>query len=270
MKIVHQISSDWTKDQAKVLEERGIHVKEGYERLTLIEDETYLALREQFKSWGALDMVGTVFDTSEIEGATSVMLHPDSQSYYPQPETEFGYLKYTYDLANYCFTCGIGAKQIRPFRLRSEPKWGRKKAFMLNWVFDEMFVTRDAYDQVFRPLDIGCTPVLLDRDESHIKTTVQLNIPESRTALALDGYPCDVCASCGRKRYRPITRGWFPPFDSPLSMPLCKSQEYYGSGASSSKWIFAAKSLRETLVKHEVGMTYVPLRELTQSIEDDQ
>ena len=73
---------------------------------------------------------------------------------YPQPEDGFGYREATYDLSNYCPTCGMGAVQRAPFRMRSEPKQSRSQFLQLNWVFDEIFV-RDVVIEVLAKGDVA-------------------------------------------------------------------------------------------------------------------
>lgn len=260
MKIMHQIFRNWSSNEVVALKELGIDVNEGLQSLIVEEDERYWRLKPLLDSWYAPDMVGTRFSDQDFENASFLMALPDWQTGYPQPESGFGYLRLTYDLKQYCPNCGAGAHQNAPFRLKKEPKWGKKKLFMLYWVYDEIFVKKDVYERVFLPLGIESRPVLLHRPEKIIESTVQLVIPESRVSLNLDSYALETCEQCKQKKYLPITKGYFPPFlgDS-LPPDLSKSREYYGSGGSASKWILISKALRAVLVRENIGMVYVPM-----------
>lgn len=138
----------------------------------------------------------------------------------------------TYDPRDYCRHCGQGASQRAPFRLWREPRWGRRSLLQLHWVFDEYFAHPDAWEQVLRPLGIAARPVLQHPSGAPLQTVVQWDVGCIASAfLALGAHPAEDCPHCGRSRYLPFTRGFFPPFRGPVpEVPVMKTREYFGSG----------------------------------------
>ncbi|WP_019502248.1 hypothetical protein [Pseudanabaena sp. PCC 6802] len=260
MKIIHQIFHNWTSNEITVLKKYGINLEPGYQKIFLDEDEIYQELKPILDKWGVLDMASTEFSGKDFSVSTSFMFYPAWQTGYPQPEDDFKYINTTYDTSNYCSKCGLGLIQKESFRFKKEPKWGKKKTLMLNWVFDEIFVKDDIYEKIFMPLNIDYKPVFLYKKETIIESVVQLIIPEAIEPLNLKNCPFLLCEACGRKKYFPMTRGFFPAFLSDyLPNTFVKSQEYYGSGASASKWMFLPKEIRDLLLINKVNMVYVPV-----------
>jgi hypothetical protein len=145
-------------------------------RLRLVApDDTFLNLRvyEEAREWPhveallrryqAIDICRTEFAPAELRGASWLEVRPDWHHGYPMPDDDGGYLRATYDLGQYCATCGAGTVQRAPFRMRAEPKWGRRSILQLNWVFDQYFVRPDLHEGVFAPLGVESLPVLHHR-----------------------------------------------------------------------------------------------------------
>jgi hypothetical protein len=259
MKIVHQIANNWSASDTALLKSNGIHIDEGFQRFTIDEDDRYWRLKPFIESSDAMDAAATEFTKQELDAAPYLAAIPNWQTGYPQPEKAMGYLTTTYDDKNLCRECGIGARQKDSFRIK-EPKWGKRNAFILYWVLDEWFVKREVYDAVLRPLGISERPVLDPRGRT-IHSTAQLDIPESSSDLDLGEQPFEICARCGRKKYLPFTRGFFPNLEPvPAAAHILKSREYYGSGASASKWIIVSQALRKSLEQNAIGLICIPMK----------
>lgn len=82
----------------------------------------------------------TVFTKKELSSAEWLTVRSQWRNGYPQPEDSFQYEHITYSAADHCSECGVGLKQINPFRIKQPPKWGNRHFMMLNWVADELFV----------------------------------------------------------------------------------------------------------------------------------
>lgn len=207
-----------------------------------------------------LGMVHAEFSKRELEAAPFLQVFAWLNDY-PQPSDDCGYRKLTYDLANYCSTCGIGKTQIAPFRLKSEPKWGKRRIMQLNWVFDEFFVHPEVWEQLFRPVGINCIPVLEHNTGKPLQTVVQLQIDEVATsALSMADQPSEMCSICARKKFVPITGKFFPPFTSKQSGNLFKTQECFGSGASAWNATVASSSVYRAVQGLKLSsMTFVPM-----------
>jgi rRNA maturation protein Nop10 len=219
-------------------------------------------LQPLISQWNAVDIAHTEFSASERATAKYFQMSPAWHCGYPQPDGDFGYLGATYDLKAYCPSCGIGKTQAAPFRIKGEPKWGKKHVLQLNWVFDEYFVRPATWEQAFRPLGVGCSPVLDHRTGHELQTIVQLDIKlTANSGLSMgDNHPSEICGSCGRKKYLPISRGFFPALTMDPAIHMCRTQEYFGSGASAWHAIVVSSRLYDTVQSHKLsGVTFVPL-----------
>jgi hypothetical protein len=203
--------------------------------------------------------IGSEFSNDDFSNANHLMILPDWQTQYPQPENNFTYLDETYDLKDYCSLCGTGHIQKNPFKLKKGIKWGNKQLFILNWVFDEIFVRRDIYEKIFAPIGIDYFPVLLQRTGDVIEDVKQLKINEVSSRLNLNNSDFEKCENCGCKKYKPITSGYFPSFINGIELPnIVKSKEYYGSDKSASKWIIISQAFRQILLSEKTNLTYYP------------
>lgn len=258
MKKYYQIFNNWELDQAKILKSYGVNTPLGFQNLKL-DEEVFIKLESHFKQWGAMVTIGSEFSSDDLSSAPTLMVLPNWQTLYPQPENNFSYLEETYDLTEYCQLCGIGAVQKKPFRIKNEIKWGKKQSFILNWIFDEIFVSKVIYEKVFLPNKIKCLPVLTHKNGKIIENVVQLVINEAAEKLNIDNIEYTKCASCDRKKYTPITNGYFPNFTDDLhTFSILKSQEYYGSGKIASHWIIVSQSFSEKLLNEKINFTFYP------------
>src|SRR4051812_22489908 len=87
---------------------------------------------------GGTHFVSSHFTKTELDGAEWLQLSALGHHGYPQPEE--GYQEATYNVSDYCPTCGIGGVQSAPFRLRTEFEASHSQIVQLNWVFDEFFL----------------------------------------------------------------------------------------------------------------------------------
>lgn len=260
MKNLHNIFSDWDKKQAAILEQHGINIELGYYSFWIEENELYGKLKPYFDKWDIKETVVSKFTEEEENNAKRLILLSPWANGYPMPDSDNGYQKTTYDNTEYCNTCGMGLKQKEPFRLKKAPNWsGHKRMFSLNWVFDELFVRKDFYESLFKPIGIKSERVLLYKKETVIEDTVQLVIPETDIVLTLEDYSFEICKDCNRKRYDLINKGFFPSFKEDVSnMQIFKSNERFGTGANARKYIFISQTLRKELLKAKISANYIP------------
>jgi len=174
-----------------------------------------------------IDTVTTEFSNLELDGAKFLGMVATSSAGYPQPEQQQGYLASTYDMEHCCKRCGLGKRQIAPFRVSlAEPKRD-KSIFQLNWIFDEFFLSREAWKAVFEPFGIGYHPVIAHNTGKEMDRLVQLDINDVHN-LMLTGTNCEECSLCGRRKFPFNTKGFFPKPVFPQS-DLFKSTEAFGA-----------------------------------------
>ena len=180
------------------------------------------------RKFHATDTTYTTFLSTELEAAKAFVVYSSSPKGYPEPSDDFSFLAATYDLSDYCARCGVGLRQIRPFRLKSTPRL-KRHFLQLNWVSDEYFVSREVWSSVFAPHDIGYWPVVLNGTGREIDTLVQLRIPD-QVDLKLEDSLFTSCDQCGRKKARLLRRG-FSPEPASIPAPIFKSTQHFGSDA---------------------------------------
>lgn len=269
VRIIHRVAC-WYDEPAERLREIGLDCPQtpvgiGRDMLVLDIDEAdprWLEIKAVLDACGIMTTVRTEFTPAKIHSAQWLAMEPDWHHGYPMPDSGFGYRDLTYDLTDYCAKCGIGTRQKAPFRMRREPKWGRKGLMQLNWVFDEFFALSAVWKTVFAPFGIGARPVLAYRKETELKTVVQLCIdPILDVELHMKDHPFNICEFCQRKKYLPFVRGMFPALTRPVEgVHAVRSQEWFGDGASAYRAILVSGELARRLLAMKVrGCLFAPL-----------
>lgn len=266
MKILHRITITADPIVQNQLRRLGIEVGQGFVTFEIAESSTsWPDLEPMLSEWQAVDVVTTAFTTSELKKAASLRMAPSWHQGYPQPEDDLDYLTATYDLTDYCAECGTGKHQIAPFRMKGEPKWGKRSILQLNWVFDEFFVLPELWESAFKPFDVGCRPVVDHRSGQQLQSVVQLDIRATAASVlqAVEDLPSEVCTNCDRRKYLPVCKGFFPLLENGPTEPILKTQEYFGSGGSAWKAIIVSSALFQIVKGHKVkGVEFIPSAQL--------
>ncbi|MGS2765219.1 hypothetical protein [Sinomicrobium sp. M5D2P9] len=250
MKIMYHLALDWTDERIRVMNSFNLYPKKGFTAIQ-IEEDKYLKLKSHLKKWGDIGVRYPEFTNKELkESLVSAKINAHTHGY-PMPDMDFGYLDLTYDLSDYCEICGIGKKQKDAFRLKNIPKKGKKKLFSIGWVFDEYFVERELYNEVFRPLGIKSREVLKYTEDIPFEDTVQLVLEETEELLNLEDNPIERCGKCGRWKYQPMPQGFYPKYKNIIA-PMFKSKDYFGTGTEARKRIFVSQELREILIEKKI------------------
>ena len=262
MKIVHRITKNLdvkTRDQLRRI---GIEVELGLVTFEIDESHpSWPELKALLAEWVSVDMVSTKFTEAERREAAYLTMEPAWHYGYPQPANDFGYLAASYDLTDYCAECGMGYRQVAPFRMKGEPKWGTRHILQMNWLFDEYFVRPGVWTSVFAPFGVGCKPVVHHRTGQELETVVQLDVATTAAfPLRLTGkYASAACPRCGRTKYLPVTRGRFPSFTGTPTDHMQKTQEAFGDGASAWNAIVVSSDLFRAIRDHKLkGAGFAP------------
>ena len=220
------------------------------------------ALIDQFR--GTDLFCWTQFAPQELASAKWLLITSHWHNGYPMPDEDGGYRRATYDLGAFCPECGVGVRQKAPFRIRGEPKWGRRTVMQLNWVFDEVFVAPELWRMCFQPRGVGYWPVLDFKKGHELQTVVQLRVDDLlEDEFDLGDHGFEVCPICRRKKYLPFTRGMFPPMRKPLNeVHAIRVQEWFGSGASARRPILISGEIARQLLEINVrSVDLLPLKE---------
>lgn len=202
-------------------------------------DPRWPAVEEWIRGRHFVDIVATRFSPEEVAEAKWLVLS-SSHHGYPCPE---GYAAVTY--SEICETCGWRGRQIAPFRMRGEPRWGRRGLMQLNWVYDEVFAKPEVWKRFFEPRGVECLPVL-DAKGHALKTVVQL---VSQGEFGVDAKAQDTCLACGASRYVFPVRGRFSRLREEPSGELVRTSQFFGSGF---RPILVSQRLGRELLDNEI------------------
>jgi len=129
--------------------------------------------------------------------------------------------------------------------MKADPVWGRRSILRLNWVPDELFVRTEVWDAIFQPFGIENQPVLRHKTGAKLDSVVQLTIPQEVT-LDVAASRHTTCLRCGRDKYTPVCRGFFP---SPLGVvnSMSKSRGYFGVTETAFRAILVTSPIYEKI-----------------------
>lgn len=261
MNVIHNIAlSAGSKEQA-AFKAAGVNLETGFTSFKIDEnDSRWLDVQALVRKFQAVDTASTNFTAAELMKARYLGIAPTWHHGYPEPANDFGYLNLTFDLKDYCKVCGVGKKQIAPFRLKKAPAWGAKSILQLNWIFDEYFVTPTVWERIFAPIGVAARPVIFDKTGEEIDSIVQLTI-SSVTDLEFDG-AYEKCSCCGRNKFLPISKGFYPAIKIE-EKGIFKSSQYFGSGASAHQMVMVSNLLYKEIKSAGLkGIEFIPCLEI--------
>jgi hypothetical protein len=207
-----------------------------------------------------MPLLKSEYSEDELERSDWLIVRCTRVRGYPQPVLDLGYLALTYDLAEHCSQCGIGAVQKAPFRLLGEPEWEDARVFCLNWIPDELFATPEIWRAVFHPLGVGWLPVL-DREGHELESVVQLQIDERLPVELPSSAPVETCVRCDRSKRHPLA---WPQLPGDLAREpvanLARTREHYGSGGQAFRRIVVSRHAFREIRSAGVGpLWFAPL-----------
>ncbi|MBN1617886.1 hypothetical protein JW887_00910 [Candidatus Dojkabacteria bacterium] len=265
MIIWHRLAFDHTRPIATELKDLGYQLKgtSGINYVMISEsDPQWNAVNKLIEKYTPPHLIGTEFTRDEILEAKWLHMWGRWDHGYPMPDDDFGYVRHTYDCSweenHSCF----GAVQVNPFRIKGEPKWGKKHIMQLTWVNDVFFTQPAIWEEVFKPFGIDCMPVLKHSTGEELKTVVQLVPQITAPALAdIDAYPHEQLERGTRYSY--INNGPYPSLSATPdpSAHYMMSKEYFGSGGASNRLIIISSALREAIDNCKLkSVAFVPLK----------
>lgn len=251
MKKMRHIDNDWSEKDVQFLARYGIEVSVGYMSFDIEEDERYFEIRKHFElKWGeyinSRDRYYYEYAKEEIDAADYCIIRTNYCCGYPQPETDFKYLSVSFNGDEICPKCGCGSKQTNNLRVNKVSKhgfWGFSA-----WLFDELFVSKKIYDDVFAPFGIEKREVI--KGGKVLEDIFQLVIPVIDESIDLSEREPVKCPVCGEIKYTPrqTQYSFFPLHNHPLP-GIYKTKEYFGSGCEAFRQIVLSKEVAQKLIK---------------------
>jgi hypothetical protein len=222
--------------------------------------------------------ISVEYDKMDMENAEWYEINTGEYQY-PQPDDDFEYLNYTFDLTHYCHECGIGKIQNNLFRLKNEPKQKNNQFWGLYWERDAIFIREETKNILEKENIKGIhfiQPVLhksnkpIDRfyqliietelgkglDQSNVqKVTCKLHNEEGCNDDTNKNY-------CGRVKYF-FPKGETCIFDKKLFSPKIDfyiTNEYFGSGSYAGKINIISKKVYEIIKNNKLkGLKIEPI-----------
>lgn len=254
----------------------------GYEYLIefyLYEDSTdFDVVQKEISRFLKPNDIETEYEKADIKKAEWFIVEVGEYQY-PQPEDDFGYLKATFNLDNYCHLCGIGKLQNAPYRLKSKPKQPNKQFWGLHWDFDAIFVRQETRNILesegiqgirFTNPVIHRTNVPVDFFyQLHIDTVLDNGFDSYNTKTITckinneENWNNDTTSQCcGRIKYHhPMVGGYL--FDKSIfdtKFDIVNSNEYFGSGSNANRLQIVSKKFKDIVDKNKLkGMSFTPV-----------
>lgn len=261
MKRIHHIGERWTAIQVERLADFGITVNEDVFSYIQVEPDQFELIEDIVMQKLPIHVFGAVFDKVDMNKAEWLALTGLRPFGFPQPKDTFDFLDVVYDTSHSCKACGIIlGKQKNPFRITSDKtKW---QAFQLEWIYDEIFVKREVYNQLFVPLGIGFWPVLIHRSGEVSEHLVQLDLPRCKWEFDMTDMPFKVCIECGRRKYQVRPLDFLPSLNGEIPNEIFRGTESYGSGGQAYQRIYLTQRLRQEFLNRKIAkwFQFYPLK----------
>lgn len=197
------------------------------------------------------NIVGTEFTDREIEESEFLVFIGNWQTGYPQPD---GNRPLSTVYKNFCLECGVHDEQIAPFQIK-QLKLGKHRMFLLNWVFDQLFMDREFYEHFFKKLGLKYKDVILYKKNKFVESIVQLDIPDAPFEWKPDHLPSSICPVCNRIKYWPVIIGYYPR-PQVDNLTILASKEFFGDGGAANHNILVSNKIMKELIKEKVAKIY--------------
>ncbi len=268
MRYIHRIAFRATHEQIAELHKLGVKLEPEGEVFHEPKPMILFRLAEEHPHWPLIqalmrewgkdgDLVYTEFTPRELDAARWLKLSAWENGY-ALPHEDFKFFEVTFDLTHACRRCRFGKIQNAPFRIKQEPKWGRRAIMSLNQAYDELFVPPAVWETIFKPFGIMCRPVA-NRHEKLLETVVQLVIEEKIDLLTDVLTVREICDTCGRPKYAYPARGRFPALAQEPSAAIVKTRQTFQDGLDMVD-IIISQELRRAMIAHKLrGANFTPV-----------
>lgn len=251
MRILHNIGERWEKNQVELLACLGIRVEENVFSYLRVGSDQFELIEDIVMPNHPVYVVGANFDKGDLDQANWLALTGLAPFGYPQPDGTFEFLDVVYNTIDHCKKCGINrGPQKNPFRIKSDKT--KRPAFQLEWIYDEIFVKRELYNDIFSPMGISYWPVLIHGSGKESVNFVQLDLRECDWDFDMSGMQFEVCAECGQKKYRVMPMDFLPSLNGQAPNHIFRGREYYGSGGQADRRIFLSQELRQKFLSLKI------------------
>lgn len=211
----------------------------------------------------------TIFTKEELDSALWLRVRSQWRFGYPQPEGNFEYDRITYSPENRCLQCNCGLQQVKPFRIKKVPKWGKRFLGELNWIGDELFLNNAAKELLADNKLTGIaflnvenkkgTEKLSDINQLYIQYVLEPGMEEKQKYIRQRS----ICPTCGRMKYVPSGVGSLQLPDRLFrnAPDFAKTQEYFGDGSYAARAIIVSQRAYRVITENKMdrGLVFEPV-----------
>jgi len=168
--------------------------------------------------------------------------------------------------ADQCSKCGVGWRQIAPFRIKEEPKLGKNQFSGF-----ELFCTPLVLD-IFKQHNINgfeIQPIILNKENRPIESLKQIIVTEIAEAAVAEElvererYSQTDCVICGQTWHSHYVRGILPLRKTALkpNVDFQLTNEWFGSGANARHEILVSQRVVRLILENKwKGAELIPIQ----------
>ncbi len=291
MRLLHHIRDHNKPEFTAALEKLGVRYKakriggtgkisawDCFDLLVYDDDPAWPVLRDLATKHNVRVFHSPTFTSDDIASAPWLVASATADAGYPRPEKDFAYQAESFDLTHWCRRCGIGKVQIRPIRLKAEPKNKTAHFFAPQWLHQILFVRPEVRDvfEAERVSGARYLAPLIHRTSAPLTSLVQIiptttarngmvgvvqeqvtcsphNDEVSRLRIPPDGRGSLGGEFCERVKYhipkkRRIVHYSRHAFEDAPDIVL--SAEWFGSGAAASQHVIVSNKVARLVLAH--------------------
>jgi len=251
MKLIHRVYGTFNGSQQELLAEHNVAVEVGTYTSVDLDDRIYRLVEPQIVNSVERHSKIASFEQSEVERAEWLAPRGLTKAGYPQPEETWGF-EDVYDLGSACSSCKLPfGLQEAPFRIRASSR--SRPLSQLEWIYGELFASREFHETHLRPIGLGSRPVLIHRSGEVSEKVVQVEIPISEWNFDFSSMPTETCQKCGQRKFLAAPQDFFPRINGTPPNEIFAGPEPFGSGGLVFRHIYVSKRICRLLIDEKIA-----------------
>jgi hypothetical protein len=203
-----------------------------------------------------LEYVGVSFSKLEFDEARWGRIGISAFAY-PEPQNDYSAIFGE----SSCPKCRVGSSRTIPRTLSRRPS-NKQQFFGTNWLHDEAFASFEVWEKIFKPLGVPCRP-MYGLNGKPVETHVQLLIDTYVDVDVSNHFEVWDCDLCGKRKYPYDRFGPFPALLQEPTMPIVRTNQWFGSDGLATQPILINQDLRKELLRMKFRISYWPLGDPT-------